>query len=337
MSAMDKETSPQPEASVLIVNPRSGGGKAVRHGLVAECAARGVEPIVLGPDDDAAVVAAAAASGGAAVIGVAGGDGSQSAVAAVAAQHDVAFVCVPAGTRNHFAYDLGINRHDVVGALDAFVNGDERRVDLGCMNGRMFLNNASMGWYGKVVQSRAYRDAKLKTVLEMLPELIGPRAEPFSLRFSGPGGRRYTAVHLLLVSNNAYDLDHPSLDGSRDGIDHATLGVIAARIGLGKELVPFRSLGAVGDEFHGWTGWTVPTFRVDADGEVDLGLDGEAVKVAPPLLFESLPLALRVRVPAHRHGRRPLAQPAGPGRSETAPTRPPGAAAHDDQPAPGPR
>ncbi|HEX2383268.1 MAG TPA: diacylglycerol kinase family protein, partial [Acidimicrobiales bacterium] len=120
-----------PVHPVLIVNSRSGGGKAVRNDLVTECRARDIEAIPLEPGDDLTALAAAAIDDGADALGMAGGDGSQAAVAAVAAEHDVPFVCVPAGTRNHFALDLRIDRNDVVGALDAFVEGDERRIDVG--------------------------------------------------------------------------------------------------------------------------------------------------------------------------------------------------------------
>ena len=106
---------------------------------------------------------------------MAGGDGSQALVASVAMKHDVAHVCVPAGTRNHFAADLGLDRNDVVGALDAFTDGVERRVDLASLNERVFVNNASLGVYAQVVQSDAYRDAKLRTWRRMLPEMLGTR------------------------------------------------------------------------------------------------------------------------------------------------------------------
>ena len=80
---------------------------------------------------------------------MAGGDGSQATVAAIAAERGVPVACVPAGTRNHFALDLGVNRDDVVGALDALVDGGERVVDLGEVNGRVFVNNVSVGLYGR--------------------------------------------------------------------------------------------------------------------------------------------------------------------------------------------
>lgn len=131
----------RPARPALIVNPRSGGGKAVRFEEVEQCRARGIEPILSEPGDDLTVLATAAVRDGADAVGMAGGDGSQGAVAAVAAEHDIPFVCVPAGTRNHFAFDIGVDRRDVIGALDAYVEGDERRIDLARVNGRVFVNN----------------------------------------------------------------------------------------------------------------------------------------------------------------------------------------------------
>ena len=85
---------------------------------------------------------------------MAGGDGSQALVAAVAMEHDVAHVCIPSGTRNHFALDLGLDRDDVVGALDAFTDGVERRIDLARLNERIFVNNASLGVRGSSSRTR---------------------------------------------------------------------------------------------------------------------------------------------------------------------------------------
>jgi diacylglycerol kinase family enzyme len=201
--------TPRPRKPVLIVNPRSGDGKAARYNLAGQCRARGIEPLVFEPCADLATLAATAVNDGADALGMAGGDGSQAAVAAVAAEHNLPYVCVPAGTRNHFALDLGIDRHDVVGALDAFVDGSERTIDLGRVNGRVFVNNVAMGGYGAVVQAPVYREHKMRTVIEMLPELIGPDAEPFDLRYIGPDGRAVDTAVLVLVSNDPYAVDPP--------------------------------------------------------------------------------------------------------------------------------
>jgi diacylglycerol kinase family enzyme len=269
---------------VLIVNPRSGGGKAVRNDLVARCAARGIEPIVFEPGDDLSALANAAIRDGADVIGMAGGDGSQATVAAVAAQHDIPFVCIPAGTRNHFALDIGVDVRDVVGALGAFFHEDERRIDLARVNGRVFVNNVAMGVYGAVVQSAEYRDNKVRTTIRMLPGLIGPDAAPFDLRFEVPHGRKQRSAVLLIVSNNQYDIGLPPRRKTRGHLDAGVLGIIAV----------------TGPPPHGVDEWTTGVFRVDSGTTVALGIDGESVEMEPPLLFESLPQALTIRVPVRR-------------------------------------
>ena len=141
-----------PRRPVLFVNPRSGGGKAARADLAERARERGVEAVILDPEQDLAALARDAAAGGADALGVAGGDGSLAVVAAVAAAHGIAFACVPAGTRNHFALDVGVDRRDLTGALDAFTDGVERRIDVAEVNGRMFLNNVSLGIYGEAVR-----------------------------------------------------------------------------------------------------------------------------------------------------------------------------------------
>jgi diacylglycerol kinase family enzyme len=291
-----------PANSVLIVNPRSGGGKAARFDLVAQCRERGIDPIVFEPGDDLTTLATAAVRAGADALGMAGGDGSQAAVAAVAAEHDLPYVCVPAGTRNHFALDLGIVRDDVVGALDAFSDGHEQRIDLGRVNGRAFVNNVAMGVYGAVVQSSAYRDHKMRTVIDMMPELIGPAAEPFDLRFIGRDGRAHDTAALVLVANNRYVIDPRPRHGTRGDLDGGVLGIIAV----------------TGPPPGGLSEWTTPNFRVDSARAVAVGIDGESVEMEPPLMFDSDPRALRVLVPAHRRHQGPAPRTPRPAKGRSA-------------------
>jgi diacylglycerol kinase family enzyme len=284
---------------VLIINPRSGGGKASRFDLATEAHARGIKPIVLGPGDDLLQLVEDAIADGAEVVGMAGGDGSQALVATVASRHDVAHVCVPAGTRNHFALDLGLDRDDVVGALDAYDEGVERRIDLARVNDRVFVNNASLGAYAMVVQSDAYRDAKLHTWTDMLPDLVGPGAPPIDLRFTTGDGRSFDDAALVLVSNNPYELTHLAGAGTRERIDTGTLGIVAARIESPADVSRLVALELVGQasRFPGIVSWSAPEFEVSSNGPVAVGLDGEALMMQPPLHFASLPGALRVQVP----------------------------------------
>ena len=287
-------------SAVLIINLKSGGGKAERFDLAAHARRRGVEPVVLQPGDDLLELAESAIARGARVVGMAGGDGSQALVATVAARHDIAHVCVPAGTRNHFALDLGLDRDDVVGALDAFTDGVERRIDLARVNDRVFVNNASLGVYAKVVQSGAYRDAKLETWTGMLPDLLGPDAEPIDLEFTAPDGSRCDDAPLVLVSNNPYRLASLAGAGTRERIDTGQLGVLAARVRSATDvsrLVALELVGQVG-RFPGLLSWSTEELEVRSSGPVEVGLDGEALVLDPPLRFVSLPGALRVRLPS---------------------------------------
>jgi len=294
---------------VLLMNPRSGGGKVEQFGLVEEARRRGIEPVVLAPGDDLLRLAEAAVADGADVIGMAGGDGSQALVAGVAAARRVAFVCVPAGTRNHLAMDLGLDRGDVVAALDAFGEAVERRVDLGLVSGRVFVNNATVGLYAKIVQSPAYRDNKVGTALELLPEMLGPDAAPFDLRFTGPDGTEHASAHLILVSNDRYQLGSGEGFGSRRRIDAGSLGIVAASFRSSGELA--RLLESVGGGRSwrppGWAEWSDDRFLLQSAQPVEIGIDGEAMVLDPPLEFRSLPGALRVRIPRHAPGYSPAA------------------------------
>jgi len=294
---------------VLIINPRSGGGKAERFNLLEEASKRSVEPIVLELGDDLTQLATRAVSRGADVIGMAGGDGSQALVATVAMDHDVAHVCIPSGTRNHFALDLGLDRNDVVGALDAFTDGVERRIDLARLNDRVFVNNASLGVYARVVQSDAYREAKLGTWKRMLPEMVGGEATECGLQFEAPNERDWCDAALVIVSNNPYQMRRFRGMGSRPLLDSGRLGIFAARLSSAGGAATLVTLGIVGAHrrFGGVLQWSSLEFEVQSEAPVSVGLDGEALVLVPPLRFVSLPGALRIRVPRHARGASPAA------------------------------
>jgi diacylglycerol kinase family enzyme len=280
---MSGRQSAQPlRQPVLFVNPRSGGGRAARSGLAAGARERGIEVIELRPGDDLAALARAAVDDGADALGVAGGDGSLALVAAVALAVGLPFVCVPAGTRNHFALDLGVDRGDLVGALDAFTGGVERRIDVGDVNGRLFLNNVSLGIYGDAVGQPAYREAKARTLLETAAKVMGPSAAATGLELVDDRGRRHRDPAVVLVSNNPYSFDPPRVPGTRPALDGGQLGVITLdRVG--------RSPGRT---------WTARHLDVGASAPVHAGIDGEAIELSPPFRFAIRPAALRVRISA---------------------------------------
>lgn len=288
----------RPSRPVLFYNPKSGGGKAERFHLADEARRRGIEPIELKLGEDLEQLVRAAVNDGADALAMAGGDGSQAIVAMIAAELDLPYACIPAGTRNHFALDLGVDRDDVVGALDAFVNGGERRVDLAEVNGQVFVNNVSLGLYAEAVQQPGYRDAKLHTLLETVPDAIGPDARPPDLHWDSPAGEQSAVA--ILVSNNAYRLGRVLGSGTRPRLDRAVLGVTV--------LAPTESSARGGARAKlGMEQWITPTFEIASEAPVAAGIDGEAMRLDAPLRFRIRPGALRVRIAPHHPGASPSA------------------------------
>jgi diacylglycerol kinase family enzyme len=285
--------APRPDQPVLFFNPRSGGGKATRLHLEDEARARGIAPVELGPGDDLRELVEEAVAAGADALAMAGGDGSQAVVAEVASERGLPYACVPAGTRNHFALDLGVDRDDVVGALDAFVAGGEKRVDLASVNGRVFVNNVSIGLYANAVQRSAYRDAKLRTLAAMAPEELGAEHEGTALRWRGPDGEQGRDAVALLVSNNSYRLGMGLGSGTRPRLDAGVLGVTTAEV---------AAEGRHGVDLHRWC---CPSFEIEADGPVAAGIDGEAATLKAPIRFSSMAGVLCVRIARAHPGASP--------------------------------
>ncbi|RZB20366.1 diacylglycerol kinase [Streptomyces sp. F001] len=308
-SGMPERSVGRPEHPFLIMNPRSGGGKVEKFHLAEKARELGAEVVVLDPErhQDVAEMARRAVRDGADLLGVAGGDGTQALVAAVAAEHDVPFMVISAGTRNHFAMDLGLDRQDPSTCLEALTDGVELRVDLGHIEAgapedgttrRVFVNNASFGVYAAVVQSPAYRDDKARTILEMLPDLLthhsGARlmVRAGSLTLNGP--------QAVLVSNNPYQRGDSAGLGRRERLDSGELGVLGVEVASAAEATELLLRGGQG---HGLTVATAREVVVHADAPViPVGVDGEALLLPTPVRCSLPPGALRVRVPRHRPG-----------------------------------
>ena len=286
----------KPTSPWLLVNPRSGDGKAGRVGLVEAARGMGVRVHLLEAGDDPAALARAAVEGGADAVGVAGGDGSMGLVAAVAVEAGVPFVCVPSGTRNHFAGDLGLDRGDPLAALAAFA-GPERRVDVATVGDRVFVNNVSLGAYADLVADPRYRAGKLATAHAVLPASLRGERELLRVDLRDAAGREHPDVLVLLVACNAYELN-----GVRERMDGGVLQVSALRARTGAALAGLatRTLarGGRAPAGTGWAQWTTTVLRVEAPlPQLPAGIDGEAATLAAPLEFRVLPRALRVLVP----------------------------------------
>src|SRR6266487_2728274 len=298
-TSMPSREVPPPKRAFLIMNPRSGGGKVAKFGLKEKAEALGAKVALLdGPGIvDVAALARQAVAAGADLLGVAGGDGTQALVAGIAAEHDLPFLVISAGTRNHFAMDLGLDRDDPATCLDALTDGVEQRIDLGIIGDRTFVNNASFGAYAEVVESPAYRDDKRGTTLQILPDLLsGHRGAKLSAR---AGDTTVTGPQALLVSNDPYEISDIAGLGRRARLDAGKLGVIAVTVNNALQAVMLLR-GAKG---QGLTVLTAGEVVVDADApEIPVGIDGETVMMPTPVICTIRPKVLRVRVPRHRPG-----------------------------------
>ena len=314
LKAGDTPGRPVPPArhGVLIMNLKSGGGKAEKFHLEDECRLRGIEAVVLRPGDDLLQLALDAADRGADVLGMAGGDGSQALVASVAAERGLPMVVVPAGTRNHLALDIGLDRDDVVGALDAYADAVERVMDLADVNGRVFVNNVSLGLYAEIVSSPEYRDHKREVTLATLPEMLGPGSEPFDLRFSTPDGVRHEGATVIQVSNGPYGTT-PTTMMSRPRMDAGELGIFTLVVPDAASAT--RAVAAMATSrpelYDGFSAWSAPGFEVTSAAPIAVGLDGEALEMDPPLVFTSRPGVLRLRLPPRAIGYSPAARATG--------------------------
>ena len=261
-------------APFLLINPRSGKGSPTADELAAAARAIGVQTHVLQQGDDAAELARAS---NADALGMAGGDGSLALVAGVALERNAAFVCIPFGTRNHFARDLGLDRDDPIGALRAFATGTERCIDVGRADERLFLNNVSLGVYARLVHRReAHRRRRQAFARIRAWAILLTHRNPLGITIDGAT----VETRLVLVANNAYALELPSL-GERERLDEGKLHLYCPGADP-----PER----VGERF----------IVAAAAGQLEAAIDGEPDVLETPLEFRIEPRVLRVLVPAER-------------------------------------
>lgn len=298
--SMPERVVPPPRHPFIVMNPRSGGGKVARFDLRAKAEALGAEVVMLdGPEMvDVAELAREAVARGADLLGAAGGDGTQALVAGVAADLDVPMMVISAGTRNHFALDLGLDREDPSRCLAALgEDAVELRIDLGVIGGRAFVNNASFGAYAVVVQTPGYREDKTRTTLDVLPDLLSGAKGP-RLRVD-VGGLVAQHPQAVLVSDNPYGIGDLAGLGRRPRLDTGRLGVVWVSAGSARQAVGMLR----GATRHGLVAVTAPEVVISSEApEIPVGIDGEALVVPTPVRCTVRPRALRVRVPRDRPG-----------------------------------
>lgn len=299
-SWMPTSSAPPVRHPFIVMNPHAGGGKVVRFDLERKAEALGAEVALMeGPGHvDVGALVRDAVARGADLLGVAGGDGTQALVAGIAADQNLPLLVVTAGTRNHFALDLGLDRNDPSTCLAALTDGEEVRVDLGMVGERPFVNNASFGAYAEIVASPQYRDNKNRTALDMLPDLLaGGRGHGLSVT---TGTARVVDAHAVLVSNNPYAEGRLRDAVRRPRLDRGVLGVLTGRLGSAADAVSLlrrakdRSVQTLTATSEVVVAGQTPTIAV--------GIDGESLTVASPASCTIRPRALRVRIPRVRPG-----------------------------------
>ena len=232
---------------------------------------------------------------------MAGGDGSLAGVASVALERDLPFVCVPFGTRNHFARDLGVNSEDPLAALSAF-QGQERRIDVGVVGKRLFLNSVSLGLYASFVHDpRRKTRNRLIAFLRMVPAAIGRSRRPLKLSFEIEGHREGYATPVVLVANNAYRLESLADLGERPRLDEGLLHAYVVEAVSRWDLLALLARAAFGDvnRAEGLVERSAKALRIEGSRPtLHAAIDGEPVVLEAPLEFEIRPRALRVLLPA---------------------------------------
>ena len=275
------------EHPVLIINPHSGSGKAAKIGLEGKARGLDIETVVRKKGEKLGHLANTAVDKGCDHLIIAGGDGSLARVAKVAIERNVPFSCVPSGTRNHFAMDLGLDRSDPTKALATAFGGVEFNVDVGRIGKKLFLNNVSFGIYADAIARTGYREHKAESLAEAAKEDV---EDPDSrLSIQDPDGTIYDDFGVLLASNNPYQfIGAPDFAG-RPRLDTGTLGVI---------LTNRESLGGVGLRHPDVKRWSAPQITVDSTHKkVHVGIDGSLHKVKAPIDIHIDHGVLRVVLP----------------------------------------
>ncbi len=285
----------------LIVNPKSGDGRALKAHIPELAAKQGITIKLLQKGDDVEALARQAANDGADVLGVSGGDGSIGAVAKVALERDLSMVVLPGGTRCHFARDLGLDPKRIADALAGF-HGVERHIDVADINGRMFLNNVSFGLYADIVDSPGYREHKLRAGRNVLRDLLSGAKRPYDLRFHH-GKEHFRRAAQVLVGVNRYKLLNVTELGQRERLDEGVLQVTAITklddamvAGLVKAMSFDKRPGKTMADFHQWVS---KTFEMGSGQKrLVVGVDGEREEFTVPVRVRIRPGALRIYVPA---------------------------------------
>lgn len=293
----------------LIINPKSGSGRALKAGTSKVAAQMGIKVLELSPGTSMQQLAEQAIKAGADVLGVSGGDGSIGSIAAVAIKHRLPMVVLPGGTRCHFARDIGLDPKKINDALSAFY-GVKRKIDVGQINGRIFMNNVSFGVYADIVSHPEYRDNKLAVTRKVLQDIMAGAKKPYSLKLKRVG-LEINEVVMILIGVNRYNTINLTEIGQRSKMDQGILQInLISKLNdqLVQKLLQRASLAqlAKNTDLNGFSQWDDKSISINNNNqEITVGVDGENEKFATPVKVECLPGALEIYVPPEGERARP--------------------------------
>jgi YegS/Rv2252/BmrU family lipid kinase len=290
---------------VIIVMNRSAGGPDDPQVRILELfRAQGEEPRLLQPESgrDLAAIARDAAESSDRIVVAAGGDGTISTVAGALAGSDKILGVLPAGTLNHFAKDLGIPL-DLESAVRTIMEGNATAVDVGEVNGRIFINNSSLGIYPQIVSRREAQQQRLargKWTAFFWATIQALRRFPFlDLRVAFEGQQIVRRTAFLFVGNNEYKIAGFEL-GSRGCVNAGKLGLYLSqgtrRLGLFR--LAFHALFGRVDQAKDFDVFCVSEARIETRKKrLLVACDGEVERMQTPLHYRIRPAALHVLVP----------------------------------------
>lgn len=257
--------------------------------------------------DDFAERCQSCAANGADVLVAAGGDGTINAVAGQALKLDKTLGVIPAGTLNHFARDLEISLEPAV-AAEQFRDGHEIRVDVGVVNGRVFINNSVLGLYPVYrtarhsIEKHGFGSTRVGRFFAVLGGILRVfwRMPHFTLRFcTEDGSTQVLKTAFVLVANNQHELEDWRL-GHRTTIDRGDLWVYVLRKCSRWSVLGFflKFLIKQFSKEEAFRVFQVRELRIESKHRtMRVGVDGEVIRMATPLEYKLLPQALRVIAP----------------------------------------
>lgn len=309
-SAVDFESSP----IAVVMNAGSGSDDtaAARRAIeeVLKDSGREAKVFLAKRAGDLPILAQRAAETRPAILAAAGGDGTLNAVASVARAHDLPFAVIPLGTFNYFARELGIPL-DVAAAARLIGAGRLRRVAVGQVNDRLFLNNASIGLYRRLIErreedTRRFGRHRLVALLSGLATFLRPH-RPYRLRLEIDGQPLTLSSPSVFFARNALQIAQLGL-AQAEAVARGELAVLALRDVGRRELLGLLLRGALGnlesaDNLHQFAALQVCVERLDGRARhIRVALDGELVECTLPLVVKAVPDALAVIVPEDAEG-----------------------------------